>query len=153
MKLGVISDSHAGVIEDIPAAVRNALAGVDLIVHAGDMTRRAVLDGLRAIGPVEAVCGNMDEAGLRSVLPERTVFAAGGRRIGLVHGSGAPQGLAERVRALFDGVDIVIFGHSHEPCNRYVDGVLLFNPGPVRDSYGLLSIDERVTARILPSRE
>jgi predicted phosphodiesterase len=46
-------------------------------------------------------------------------------------------------------VDIIIFGHSHEPCNRYVQGILLFNPGQAKNSFGLLTIDDRIDARIL----
>lgn len=151
MTLGVISDTHAGSVAELPAPVREALAGVDLIVHAGDFTRRAVLDGLRAIGEVQAVCGNMDDTGLRAALPEQTVFEAAGRRIGLVHGFGAPDGLAQRVRTLFADVDIIIFGHSHQPCNLSLDRVLMFNPGSARDSFGLLTLGKEITARILPS--
>jgi len=141
LKLGIISDTHARSLDGIPAATREALAGVDLIVHAGDFTSKAVLDGLWTIGQVRAVSGNMDPLDLRAALPERDVFEAGGKKIGLVHGWGAPWGIAERVRKQFAGVDIVIFGHSHLRCNRLVEGVLLVNPGPGSDSYALLTID------------
>jgi len=49
MKIGVLSDTHTRMIEAVPAAILKALAGVDLIIHAGDFTERAVLDGLRAL--------------------------------------------------------------------------------------------------------
>jgi putative phosphoesterase len=149
VKLGIISDTHVRTIDEIPVTVRKALADVDLIIHAGDFTDGVVLDGLRAMGKVKAVRGNMDSAELKRVLPERTEFEVNGKKIGLLHGSGAPRGIAERVRKQFAGVDIVIFGHSHEPCNRYVEGVLLFNPGPARNSYGLITIDDVVEANVL----
>jgi putative phosphoesterase len=147
--LGVIADTHVRTIDEIPVKIRKALANVDLIIHAGDFTAGAVLDGLQAMGKVKAVRGNMDSAELKRILPERMEFEVNGKKIGLVHGSGAPWGIAERVRDQFTGVDIVIFGHSHEPCHRYIRGVLLFNPGPARHSYGLMTIDDVVEANVL----
>lgn len=149
MKLGIISDTHANAIDEVPPSIINALADVDLIVHAGDFTHKAVLDCLRAIGQVRAVSGNMDSAELKKILPGRDLFEVNGKKIGLIHGSGAPWGITERVRNQFSGVDIIIFGHSHEPCNRYLEGVLLFNPGPARSSFGLLIIDEDIKARVI----
>jgi len=149
MKLGIISDTHVRNIDDLPRTIRSALNNVDMIVHAGDFTHRSVLDGLRLIKPVKAVRGNMDSIELRRMLPERDIFEVNGRKVGLIHGSGAPWGIAERVRRQFSGVDIIIFGHSHEPCNRYIQGVLLLNPGQARNSFILLSIDDEVKAQLL----
>ena len=69
IKIGVISDTHARLISEVPCAILNALATVDLIVHAGDFTEKAVLDGLTAIGQVKAVSGNMDSQELKKALP------------------------------------------------------------------------------------
>jgi hypothetical protein len=149
MKLGIISDTHARTIDDIPEAIRKSLAGVDIIIHAGDFTHLAVLDSLRSIGQVKAVYGNMDSIELKSSLPEREVFEAGGKKIGIIHGSGAPWGIAERVRKQFSGVDVIIFGHSHEPCNRNIQGVLLVNPGQAKNSFGLLTINDTIRADII----
>jgi len=149
MKLGVISDTHIRNINELPATIMKALVTVDLIVHAGDFTHKAVLDGLRAIRPLKVVRGNIDSGEVKRVLPEKDIFEVNGRKIGLTHGSGSPWGIAERVRKQFQDVDIVIFGHSHEPCNRYVQGVLLFNPGLARDSFGLLTIDDVIKGQIL----
>ncbi len=60
MRIGVISDTHARAIDGVPSAILKALETVDLIVHAGDFTEKAVLDGLKAMGHVKAVSGNMD---------------------------------------------------------------------------------------------
>ena len=149
MKLGIISDTHARTIDEIPLTIRKALADVDIIIHAGDFTQKAVLDGLRSIGQVKAVSGNMDSIELKRFLPERDVFEASGKKIGLIHGSGAPWGIAERVKKQFSDVDIIIFGHSHESCNRYFQGVLLINPGQTKDSFGLLTINDGIKADIL----
>ena len=149
MKLCIISDTHAGTIDEIPASTIKALSEADLIIHAGDFTQEAVLDGLLSMGKVKAVFGNMDSMELRSRLPERDVFKVGGIKIGLTHGSGAPWGIADRVRQQFGDMDVIIFGHSHEPCNSYIQGVLLFNPGQARDSFGLLNIDDGIKADIV----
>ncbi len=149
MKIGIIADTHVRTVNEIPAEIRKTLADVDLIIHAGDFTHKAVLDGLRAIGQVRAVWGNMDLIELKRSLPEKDVFEAGGKKIGLIHGSGAPWGIAERVRKQFSGVDIIVFGHSHELCNGYIQGVLLVNPGQANDSFGLLTIDHGIRVDII----
>lgn len=148
--IGVISDTHARDLGGIPAPVLTALAGVDLIVHAGDFTERAVLEGLRTLGEVKAVCGNMDSAELKGMLPRQDLFVARGKRVGLIHGSGAPWGIANRVRNAFQDADIIIFGHSHQACNKFLRGSLLFNPGRARDSFGILEIGDEIKAEIMP---
>lgn len=150
MRIAVLSDTHAGSIDRIPAATLKALAAADLIVHAGDFTERAVLDGLRAKGEVRAVRGNLDSAELKKLLPDRELFVLNGKTVGLTHGWGPPWGLAERVRKLFGDVDLVIFGHSHVPWNQTVGGTLLFNPGSARGTYGLISIEHEIRAEVVP---
>lgn len=127
----------------------NALADVDLIVHAGDFTETAVLEGLRTLGEVKAVCGNMDSTAIKMALPRRELLVAEGKKIGIVHGSGVPWGIAGRVRGEFDDVDVIVFGHSHTSCNERIRGALMFNPGRCRDSYGLLTIADDVSAEII----
>ena len=149
MRIGVISDTHVTTVDEIPARILRALAEVDLIVHAGDFTQKAVLDGLRTLGEVKAVAGNMDSGVLKEILPRKELFVVGGKKVGLVHGSGGPWGIAGRVRKLFSDVDLIIYGHSHVAFNQYVKGSLLFNPGRARDSFGLLTIDDGVKAEII----
>jgi hypothetical protein len=96
VKIGIISDTHVRSIEEIPAVTRKVLANVDLIVHAGDFTEKAVLDGLRLLGQLKGVRGNMDSVELRRTLPEKDVFQAGGKKIGVIHGSGGPWGRRAR---------------------------------------------------------
>jgi putative phosphoesterase len=150
LKIGVISDTHARDIRGIPAPVLTALTGVDLIVHAGDFTERAVLEGLKTLGEVKAVCGNMDSGELKGMLPRQDLFVVGGKRVGLIHGSAAPWGIENRVRNAFSDADIIIFGHSHQACNKYLKGSLLFNPGRARDSFGILEIGDEIKAEIRP---
>jgi len=149
MIIGVISDTHVTTFNEIPDTVLKALARVDLIVHAGDFTQKAVLDGLRTIGEVKAVAGNMDSAELKRILPQEELFVAGGKKIGLTHGSGAPWGIADRIRGIFSGVDLIIYGHSHEPWNQSTQGILMFNPGRARDSFGLIRINSEIKGEII----
>ena len=149
MKLGIISDTHVKTIDEIPVVIKKALANVDFIIHAGDFTQKAVRDGLQSIGQVRAVHGNMDSMELKRNLPERDVFEVNGKKIGLIHGSGAPWGIAERVKKQFSNVDIIVFGHSHEPYNNYIQGVSLINPGQAKSSFGLLTIDDGIRGEIL----
>ena len=130
MKIGVISDTHARNIDQLSRELRLALANVDLIVHAGDITEKATLDGLLSLGEVKAVRGNMDTGELKEALPPKLLFEANGKTIGVTHGSGAPWGIAERVRKMFtEEPDIIIFGHSHHAEKRLISGTLMINPG------------------------
>ncbi len=149
MKICVISDTHVRSIDELPSAILNILTEVDLIVHAGDITEKAALDGLRAMGEVKAVCGNMDSNEVKKLLPQKDVFEVAGKHIGLTHGAGAPWGIVGRVRNMFNDVDIVIFGHSHAIYNEHLKGALMLNPGRARDSYALLTISETVKAEIV----
>lgn len=149
MRIGVISDTHVKTFSDIPEPILIALAEVDLIVHAGDFTERAVLDGLRTLGEMKAVHGNMDSEELKRMLPQQELFVVSGKKVGLTHGWGEPWRIADRVKGKFSDVDIIIYGHSHQPSNQYIQGSLLFNPGRARDSFGLLTIDDEIKAEII----
>ncbi|MDY6911073.1 MAG: metallophosphoesterase family protein [Chloroflexota bacterium] len=149
MRIGVISDTHASSFDDLPAAIREDMAGVDIIVHAGDFTDRSVFDGLKTLGEVKAVCGNMDSGDLKRLLPAKTSFLANGKNIGVTHGTGGYFGITKRVRGMFDDADVIIYGHSHHAEAKTVDGCLLFNPGTARNSYGILTIEDEIKAEII----
>lgn len=149
MRIGVISDTHAGDFSEISATIRSAMRGVDLIVHAGDITRKPVLDELKALGQVKAVAGNMDSGEIKMMLPQKESFVVAGRKFGLTHGSGAPWGIAGRVRNMFDDEDVIIFGHSHQAHNGYIQGSLMFNPGCARESFGIITIEDEVDATVI----
>ena len=149
-KLAVISDTHAQRLDELSPTLLSALRGVDLIVHAGDFTQPRVYADLKKLAEVKAVRGNMDHFELRNILPETDVFSIEGRKIGLVHGWGRPWDLALRVKPFFQDVDIIIYGHSHEAYNEKLDGVLMFNPGSARQSFGIIEIDaSSVNSRII----
>ncbi len=82
-------------------------------------------------GGVIAVAGNMDDYDVLDALPQTRIVEAEGRRIGLVHGWGSREGLEKRILTRFQekAVDMVVYGHSHEPFWSVVDGISMFNPG------------------------
>lgn len=150
MKIGVISDTHIRTFAELPQNLVNILAGVDLIIHAGDIVTVDVVKGLEKLAPVKGVYGNMDLPEVRLLFPQRQVIDIGGRKIGMVHGEGGPWMIEERVKRLFPaGLDVIIFGHSHEAYNKMKNGTLLFNPGRASQSYGMLHISETITGQIV----
>ena len=148
MKIGVISDTHLHSFDELPGDILLALWDVDLIIHTGDFVMLPVLEGLRNLGEVKAVHGNMDSPDIRRVLPEKEVLVINNKRIGVIHGSGAPWGIENRVREQFDQVDIILFGHTHQAKNEVIGSVLFFNPGQVRNTYGILHIGNEVRGQI-----
>jgi len=149
MKIGAISDTHATSLAEVPDRILHALAGVDLIIHTGDFVARDVLDGLKQLGEVKAVQGNMDSEELKRILPEKEILEIEGRRIGIIHGWGSPYGIDNRVGGVFDNVDIIVYGHSHHPQNEVKKGILFFNPGQAKNSFGILTIDQEVGGEII----
>jgi uncharacterized protein len=125
VRVGLIADTH-GLLR--PEVV-DAFAGVEHILHAGDVGSVDVLDGLIAIAPVTAVSGNVDGPELRARLPEVARVALGGARVVVVHGDQLGSPTPERVVAAYTEADLVVFGHSHRPLIRPVGDVLAVNPG------------------------
>jgi uncharacterized protein len=131
--LAIISDTHmpkGG--RRLPDACRERLAAAEAIVHAGDLCTLTVLDELRAFGPpVTAVCGNVDDAAVRMVLPAAASVSFGGRTIAVVHDAGPAAGRLARLRRRFPDADAVVFGHSHMPVIETArDGAFaIVNPG------------------------
>ena len=155
MRVGVLSDTHTHSLEDIPRKVIDSLFSADMIIHAGDFTTVEVLNGLKRLGKVKAVQGNMDSAELKSILPAKEVLEIGDKRIGITHGSGGPWGIEQRVRVIFDQdrVDVIVYGHSHKSQNKVIDGILFFNPGKAENSFGILTIEEDARGEIVSSQE
>ncbi len=131
MRVVVIADTHLRRDWDrrLTDAAIAVLRTADVILHAGDLVHGFVLDELAAHAPVHAVLGNNDRE-LTGELPEVTELELAGVRVGMVHDAGRAAGRARRLRERFPSCDVVVFGHSHIPCNETgEDGQLLFNPG------------------------
>ena len=149
----MLADTHATSFEEVPRKIVAALSTVALIIHAGDFTTTEVLNELKQLGEVKAVQGNMDSSEIKSTLPVKEIIEAKNKRIGIIHGSGPPWGIEQRVREMFDQqVDIIVYGHSHEPQNKVIDGILFFNPGKATSSFGFLTIEEDIQGEIISSK-
>lgn len=175
MKIGILADTHVpDILPALPQRVFDLFSGVDLILHAGDVTDLSVLQQLEPIAQTFAVYGEHDSALVRHYLDEKQRLTFGGRAVGIVHGSRAWEGpLWRRLKLLlspqwrmqillgyvvrqFNDVDVIVFGHSHTPYIKMHGNTLLFNPGsllPRRGhvgSVGLLEINAAaIKARIV----
>ena len=121
--IGLISDTH-GMVR---ASVHDALAGVELILHAGDVGGHTILDELEVIAPVLAVYGNTD-APVDPRLAATIDREIGGLRVHVSHGhelgSPTPEKLLERYSA-----DVIVYGHTHKQLVVRAGGRLVVNPG------------------------
>lgn len=148
MRIGVLADTHMYSAKEIPEKIRKAFSDVDMIIHAGDIVTLEVYRGLKGITKTIAVRGNMDLNEVKTMLPEKEEIMVGSKKIGVIHGWGAPQGITQRVRGKFDNVDAIIYGHSHQGMNSEIEGVLFFNPGQGSLHYGILEIGDSITGKI-----
>ena len=159
MKIVVISDTHISApAQGLPKKLIEKLKKCDLIIHAGDVTEKFVLDELAKYAEVRAVAGNMDSPPVKRFLAQKLVFTVQNRTIGVTHGKGMPKNILGTVKKMFDKKpDIIIFGHSHAPFNETIQGTLYMNPGSPTDkafapyrAFGLITIDGgTVTGKIV----
>lgn len=121
--IGLVSDTHGQFRDEI----REALRGVSLILHAGDVGGSRILRELRDIAPVQAVYGNVDDRH-EPGLVNRLELTIQGVRIHVSHGhelgSPTPEGMLQAYPA-----DVVVFGHTHRAVIERVDRRLAVNPG------------------------
>ena len=156
--IGVVADTHLRSSRvALPRALVDGLAGVDLILHAGDIVTEDALGLFEQLAPVRAVAGNNDEPSLKAGLPLRRFLRLGPFRLGMLHGHGAGRLTARQAaeQTMAPLVDIVVFGHSHRAVRERLGDVLLFNPGSPTDprwepraSFGLLHVGDGVDAEI-----
>ena len=147
--IGVISDTH-GLLR--PEAI-SALEGSNLIIHAGDIGRLEVIEQLRAIAPVTAIRGNIDQAAWANEFPETAVVQTNDMLIYVLHNL---KELDLDPKAA--GFRVVVSGHSHQPKIVDKNGTLYLNPGSAGPrrfklpiAVGRLTIaDERIHSEILP---
>jgi uncharacterized protein len=120
LRIGIISDTH-GLLRP---EVAQRFAGVEHIVHAGDIGSPDIIAELRRIAPVTAIRGNVDTGAWAQDYPETTTVRCGGRTVHVLH---------DLKQLGFDpslcGIDVVVSGHSHRARSETIDGVLYLNPG------------------------
>jgi putative phosphoesterase len=152
MLIGLVSDTHALVRPEL----FGVLAGVDLILHAGDVGGQSVLDELRVVAPVHAVYGNVDPPG-DPHLAAGLDLDLGGLMVHVSHGHelGAPT--PDKLLARYDA-DVIVFGHTHQALIHRAGPRLVVNPGAagprrfnVHPSIARLTIvDHHAEAEIVP---
>ncbi|MCH8107537.1 MAG: metallophosphoesterase family protein [Chloroflexi bacterium] len=156
MLIGVVSDTHGYLNPKVP----ELLAGVEHILHAGDIGDAGIIEELAKIAPVTTVRGNNDRTGPESLFPEEVTVELDGWNFFLTHEVKVPKGPDDPSMETYRkaGADVVVFGHSHIALQRQIGTVLFFNPGAagkrrfkVVPSIGTLELKEgRVTGTIIP---
>jgi len=175
MKIALLSDTHVPAsLPRLPDRLLEKLAGVDAILHAGDLVTLGVLNVLEKIAPTTAVSGNMDPPEVTRRLNAQELLKYGGRTIGLKHGH-QPKRLQSRYIGLsydapeFDlfyqamatqlpDAEIIVFGHFHVPVIKEWNDRLFINPGAVapshgRSSFAVLELGEKVVPHIVELNE
>ena len=150
-KIAIISDTHCSTWEEVHPDIRKAVEVSDIAVHCGDIVRMPVVEGfLRSATIGYIVHGNSDPVDLRSQLPYKEVFEVEGVTIGAIHPAwGGPEFPPEELFNDFpEKPDVILFGHTHEPMNKSIKGVLFVNPGQGYKSFmedctmALLEVDK-----------
>ncbi|REE91343.1 hypothetical protein A8990_10548 [Paenibacillus taihuensis] len=154
MKVVVVSDTHmTRMAKKLPERLVEELMSADAILHAGDWMTLSVLEMLESYARTEGVAGNNDGSDIIAKLGWRKLLEIEGVRVGLVHGHQGTGGRSDTELNAYrafakDQADIVVFGHSHVPLKKELNGVLMFNPGSPTDkrrqaqySFGVLVIE------------
>ncbi len=152
-RVGFLADTHSAKADgsDLPDPVLDAFAGVDLVVHLGDVGRKAILDRLLEVAPVWVPVGGnkgyipWQAGGADEAAPPVRAFESGGMAVGLTFNLAQPDKkivvdeslgfpdeppLAALLKRRFGRpVDVVAFGGTHTQMEQRHDGVLFFNPG------------------------
>jgi putative phosphoesterase len=152
LKIGVISDTHLDRHpEKILDYLEKCFKDVDLIVHAGDYTNIKVINYIKENKKFVGVFGNVDKTSVREVVKEKEIVEFCGKKIGIFHGHGKKNTTIDRAYDVFstDNVDIIIFGHSHQPSISTKNKILMLNPGSLSRkrkepwfSYIILNLDK-----------
>lgn len=131
MRIAIVSDTH---IHSHPEKMKDIMdkyfKDADILIHAGDYTSDSVVDILKLHKNFIGVWGNNDGPYIRKALNEKEIFKAAGYKIGIFHGHGsklAQENAYDKFKD--DEVDIIIFGHNHQPAIFTKNKLLMLNPG------------------------
>ncbi len=156
MKIGVISDTHLREPDPhFKKIIEFHFRNVEKIFHTGDFVDWSIAEYLSSQKELIAVCGNMDSQEIQKAFPQKRIVELEGFKIGLIHGGGPPFGIESRIRAEFDEVNAIVYGHSHTPANHQVKNIYFFNPGSPTRSFvhrgtlGILHLGEKIEGEII----
>lgn len=122
-EIGLISDTHGLLRPDVHAA----LAGVELILHAGDVGGEEILHELALIAPVRAVFGNTDPRDHPGLVDELDILI-GGLRVHVSHGHEVRRPTPALLAATYEA-DVLVYGHTHRQLVETVGSTVVVNPG------------------------
>lgn len=158
MQIAIISDTHlkknTGQLDDLISEFQN----MDLVIHAGDYGDPWVLKYLQEHFKFIGVWGNTDDHTIKEALPEKLIVQFGAYRVGICHAHGKGKTTMERAYSNFNNeqVDIIIFGHSHQPIISTKNKVLMLNPGSLTNkrkerwfTYIVLSVNQNLQAALM----
>ena len=159
MRIVVLADTHIpDFAKALPKSLVPELRKAELILHAGDVTSRIVLDELATYAPVMVALGNNDGTDVAAwgARPQVTVDVDG-TRIAMLHDPGRREGRQRRLGRRFPDADLIVFGHSHIPIDTEADGVRFLNPGSPtwkrrqpKHTFGIADVtDRRIRTRIV----
>jgi uncharacterized protein len=159
MKILVTADAHIPDWYDaLPDRLIQDARNSDVILLAGDIVGKEVIDTLKECARVEAVYGNFCHWDLKRTLPAKKVLEIGKWKVGLTHGHlGTGKTVDEMSASLFDEpLDLLIHGHTHQHHQSKIGNVLIVEPGSPVDtrftttrSYAMLSLDEEIEIKFV----
>ena len=154
LKIIALSDTHMPrMAKGLPSMLVKELMDADLILHAGDWQTEAVYAEPSKFAAVDGVCGTVDKEELIERFGMKKILEFCGFRIGLVHGHGRKGTTEQRALAAFkeENLNLIIYGHSHIPVLKEIDGLTLLNPGSPTDkrrqpyySFAIIRIGEEM---------
>ena len=163
VRIAILGDTHVRSFEELPNVMVKEINKSDWVIHVGDYISTDVIKGLIRIkkDKFKGVYGNADPKSVRDNVPSKEIFEISEKKFGITHpASGGPSGITEaKVLSEFsnEDVDLIIYGHTHEPKLQYKDNVLLVNPGKgylEKESFGpattivILLIDDEIRGEI-----
>ncbi len=163
-KIVIIGDTHAKDLQDLPKMMLESITITDWVIHVGDYISENIIMSLKQLkkGCFKGVYGNADTLGVRKIVPERDIFEINGKKIGIIHPSsgGDYASTLKRVLSSFrnDKVDVIAYGHTHDPTILFYEKILLINPGKgyleqnyfgPPTSFAVLYLEETLRAEIV----
>lgn len=132
IKIGILSDTHISKdLYKIEELLNKNFKDVDIIIHAGDFKSAKVIDLIKSKKNFIGVFGNNDGEAVRNQINEKEIIKLNNYKIGIYHGDGEAKTTIDRAYDMFknDKIDIIIFGHSHQPIIKTKNKTLILNPG------------------------
>jgi putative phosphoesterase len=135
VKLAILGDTHLTYFKNLPNQMLFEIKDADWVIHVGDYININVLKGLIDLKGenFKGVYGNADPSYIREKIRAKEIFNVLDKKIGIIHpAQGGSSVHTEKIvlnEFRDDDVDIIIFGHTHEPKMEYKDNLLLVNPG------------------------